>query len=94
MRCLRLQLLVQVSGSILGIDYDMEDEDGGEARKKKEVGSDVEFREIDACGFGVLLFLTCIYFFWKFKLSNGIFLVPFVVLECRFAACFFFHHFA
>ncbi|KAL3512126.1 hypothetical protein ACH5RR_024843 [Cinchona calisaya] len=60
MRCLRLQLLVQVSGSILGIDYDMEDEDGGEARKKKEVGSDVEFREIDARGFGVLLFLTCL----------------------------------
>ncbi|KAL3512123.1 hypothetical protein ACH5RR_024840 [Cinchona calisaya] len=62
---LRLQLLVQVSGSILGIDYNVEDEDGGEARKKKEVGSDVEFREIDARGFGVLLFLT-----WKRRYSD------------------------
>ncbi|KAL3532483.1 hypothetical protein ACH5RR_006004 [Cinchona calisaya] len=65
MRWLRLQLLAQVSGSILGIDHDMEDEDGGEAKKKKDVGSDVEFREIDARGFGVLLFLT-----WKRRYSD------------------------
>lgn len=53
----RNEKAVAVSGSILGIDYDVEegeilegDEDGGEVKKKKELGSDADIGEIGGLG--------------------------------------------